>query len=398
MNKKKKIQIQKDDYDFYRISLPFSVWKKKNQSRQLFIELGKLHPCFAESCSFDYKLRLRRGGFEAGVVVINKDKLQEYKLQHPGKVLTVEESPNTRFFVRNKKPRNSIILGLLFSIGFILVLICTNQNKSSQAKKESQKTQVATQTDFYVQTVENPFFCLEELFEKLKVNGGTIENFNWKTDGYFCFFESDIKNIYPEELALNNCEENFSSLRFINGSPIFHLQTKNRFFIRNETPVQISSVIENKKHIREIIRQYGGTIIEETIEPFEIVFECNLLAAHNEQFLLTELSSLFENQNLLVMEISVTEGRNCQRIRMKIDSFNGKESAQLLRLLQKYLKLLVKSYKKAELPSPVKESLTAKNGNKQKKDGQLGKVIHKDGSVTAFYKNELGKIEIRRTK
>lgn len=388
----KLIRFSNDDYDLYKILLPFSIWKKKNQNRHISIEMGKLHPCFAESCNFDYKLHLGKKGFWADVVVINKDKLKEYEKKFPGKKFCVNEVKSKKLFCKQKKNRIAFVVLGAFAAASLPVFLSQNKMDSMQTNATEVLENKKSKVEFYAQN--NPLYYLEDLLEKIKIQGGSIENFNWKTDGFFSVIDGDVLNVYPEDISVKNCETHFSSLQFAENRPEFHLQLKARFTQAYETPIPPPIDSEGKKKIREIIRQYEGKIIEETVEPLEFVFDCNLLIKKNENSLFSELSEYLGKMDIRIQEVSISKGKSLERVRLLLNSNIPGEKETLLQLLQSNVTLFVS-------PSPAPNTTPKKSENNfqpAKGEKVLGKVVHKDGSISSFYKNESGKIEIRRIK
>ena len=78
MIKSRKNQVLREDFEKYRIHLPFSVILKGKVNKYIYSELEKRHPCFTNDCYFNSKFKFDGKGIDSDVLVMNKLKLSEY--------------------------------------------------------------------------------------------------------------------------------------------------------------------------------------------------------------------------------------------------------------------------------------------------------------------------------
>ncbi len=119
-------KLHKEDYDLYTIDLgklPLACSSRK--IRQLIrIQMEKLHPCFAEQCSFDYMLKKKKGKTAAQVIVIDSLVLARIMGTSGFSWMNAEEFGRKRLFLTERvhKARNitAFFIVLLFLTGVLL--------------------------------------------------------------------------------------------------------------------------------------------------------------------------------------------------------------------------------------------------------------------------------------
>jgi hypothetical protein len=88
--------IDERDYEQYWFLLPQGSRFGKNKNRFIREQLAKQHPCYSESCCYDFKYALLRGKLAARIVVMEKSVLARYRMSKKDKNLVIKNARTSR--------------------------------------------------------------------------------------------------------------------------------------------------------------------------------------------------------------------------------------------------------------------------------------------------------------
>lgn len=422
MNKSNTQLLSREDYELYKIPLPFSSLKKKTRNKMILMELGKLHPCFSDDCSFESRISLGKKGLTADVIVMSRFCLEKYKTDFPGKKLRAENFPKKSLFKESRKDsvKNGIKIGLILALIFAIAGLGYFSSYLSKVKaaKKNEKNSWILKNEMEEEKKPGKTFSytnlIEEIFKTAEMNKGKLNNFVWKQDGFKESFSFFVKGAYPEKFYSLPAEFNFSSLNFQNETPEFSLNGTAKII---PNPDGISKINENPEKmtaddslfrmvLREKIKNCGGKIIEESVTPFGITFEADIQEETENAAVIKEIKNLICEKQIEIKEFSLyAEKSGTYKISFVFGKTGFNHSGEILEALEKYKTLFAlekpaKSQKQDLLwKSDGEKNLKLKSGKKDgvlDTSGKIGCVIHADGSVNSFYKDQSGKIEIIR--
>jgi len=381
------------DYDFYIIPFPLKAFKKGQKNKYIYSELGKLHPCFSEDCCFDSRLRLESSGFKAEVVVMLKSRLADYKSRN--KDIYIEERKHFPFFRAHKSYKTirlSIVLCLILTIFFIL--FSALENKKTE-KREGVKDQFLAEENEAHKAYESNEIA--SFLWTLWGLGGRITSFEWKTDGFTSHARTEVKNIYPEEVAKTFPNAKCSSLVFQNKEPLLTVELEEKNFI--ETRPLPCDYTACKKEVRNLILSQGAKIIEESVNPYSIALEFSTV---KKDLALTSIKKLLQyllDNKLSLSSFSLITSKETLLLGL---SFSEVELSLFEKLGQRLCKILDLFFESSSRPEEENKAaknlvknlntITSKRTLQKKENNKLGQLIREDGSVLSFYKDKNGKI------
>ncbi len=115
----KKALIKKTDYDFYTISLPLSVLRKKRRKAFVSGELEKRHPQFSAALATDTRYTLRHFHPAAEITVMDGSVLADYHRRFPGQRLLLEGKKDYPVFFSPLNRKRSVIALFIFTGAFM---------------------------------------------------------------------------------------------------------------------------------------------------------------------------------------------------------------------------------------------------------------------------------------
>ena len=371
------------DYDFYTIPFPLNALKKDRRNKYIYSELGKLHPCFSDDCCFDVKLHLKKTGLMADVVVMQKIRLAEYKAK--SRNIYIEERKRIPFFkgYKSDKTLYLVILVLLAIGGFIFL-----RNVASRKKAENVSA-VPKELAYQNKTLSVRNICV--LLKTICESGGSVLQFEWKTDGFTEHTCVTIRGVFPEQLLQKSADISFSSVVFEDEVPLMTVNLAEKI----PAPDFSQELGElNRADFRSFVLQEGALITQETVSPYgmNIVIPQKAGQPQNDVFcsiidflISNEMSvSVFNlNQNENLMNISI------EFLPVKTDAFAAIGNA----LVEQ--NTVFQNIREEQLSA--NDTAVMKNQSPQFQDQQndltkIGQVTKPDGNIITFYKNTNGKI------
>ena len=403
--KKESLICSKQDYDFYKIILPFNIFAKGSKDKFLYSELGKLHPCFSDDFVFDKKFCIKKKKLVACVMVISRYKLAEYKSKNYERGLCIQEMGQKKYFVPKKK---KCFLLIIFALLVMCVagIICLCIRKSAVKKELKQENTVSVKNDELElqnkNTVEN-FKEIESLFLFIKKNNGNIDSFSMKIDGFTGRFELKINDVFPETLLDSFPEIKISSVKYDEEKPVVSISFSKRLFV-DAVDADLNISGENKmnnsirKQIRNFIQKNQIDLISETVQPFMMK-----LILEKKDF--PSLLDFLNENNVCISDFVISKNVSEVRVDMIFADDACFLQNTLFETLGNYCDLFklpeVASYEQQKIPVISEEKVKVKTlANVSDKKNQtnanvLGTIIKNDGTVMEYFKNSEGKIEKR---
>ena len=371
------------DYDFYTIPFPLKALKKGQKLRFLNGELGKLHPCYSDDCCFDSYLRLEKSGLKADVVVMQKYKLAEYKQQNGHKPVFVKERQKHPFFISNKSFKFSFWFILVFLL-FIFLLVFSLMFSGKTVVQD-----VFTEPVVTVQ--QEPVVPVTKLLETIKTAGGTITSFSWQTDGFKERVSVQVSGVFPEQLSHDFPEATFSSVSYRDRKPFVSFELNRKMMAAVVSQNRSASVSQNfdmqRVELRDFLSQNKIELIEEGVSPYSLklnvpsaVYEVffDFIAGHDEKSICVS--------SVLVQGRGQNNGAETLRIDLVFSTDFYCDCRQLLSALGKCSALFYVEQSPEQKTVPEKQIINHENKLK------VGQILHPDGSVTEFFKDQNGKI------
>ncbi len=123
-------QIECSDFERYYFPIPLRMIFGRKQSRFVYSELEKRHPCFSEDYNFDVHVKLQKNKLISDVDVIKNQKLLELKRENISGLFGIkfEGCKHKRFAKLNILPIAFILFFLIFISS--LFLLCSGSSES----------------------------------------------------------------------------------------------------------------------------------------------------------------------------------------------------------------------------------------------------------------------------
>lgn len=414
MKKTNALILNKRDYEIYDIPLPFSACFGKRKTKILNAELSKRHPCFSDSCSFDSKVSFSKEGFFAKVVVINNYNLRKYE-QNSSKMKIYSEELKNKVLFREPiwKKYKSFVFATLFLIVAAFFVFCISRKKTI-IQKESINQDTFLEKKILQRNIE-VFEIVKSFFGKIKLYGGLINSFSWNLEGFSEKISASVKNIYPEKFLDLTDDVIFSALTFSKGIPMFSINGSN-YVSLGETQGETREIPREK--IRKLIQNYKGLLIQETVEPYEIQFDVPLDFEIEKKRFFRSFKELGIENHLFPTKVLINHQKeNLYRVSLGFNKFESNNLSYVFEIIDSFFDFFEISKKVNSGKNTLSKSSSIQKKNQEQKrqmesldknpsknnvskDYQtpFGKVVHDDGSISSFYRNKDGKIEIRKEK
>ncbi|MCR4822051.1 MAG: hypothetical protein K5873_04155 [Treponema sp.] len=392
----KKIFISSDDYECYRMLLPWKYLFSSLKKNFILRELEKVHPCFSGNCCYDTKYSVRKKKLMADVVVMEKENLAEYRQK--GGLLYLQSEKKRSVFSSRAKIRRFLSIFMILMAGIFSFRIARScfypgEEVIVQGEKRELNDKVISQNEN--PNLENPDIFIPEVFLSVSRRGGKISSFSYSSKGEMG--TSLNRGLTTFSIYGCNCEEvanaRYSVVSFKNNRPYFELMLP--FSIKDfEEPVPSESTVEEKENLlpdlRKELASYGALIESQKnssdsveldfLAPFSSLYSC--------------LQSCIEIQrasNWRENYIYLSEkGKYC-KVRLKYSKNQGKTAFSALANCAKYSWLFSGEESSVKKSGGGKKGalLPVKTDSNEKKIGQIKK---KDGSVFVCFRNQKGKI------
>lgn len=388
-----KKQCDTKDYDFYSFSFPLSAFPRVKRNKYIYSQLEKIHPCFSDNCCFDYKFRLEKKGIKADVVVMQKYTLAEYK--NSKRRIVIPERKRTVFFAGIKLESIMavtafiIVLGLILS-GFVLVKKQKIGNDKSMLQiKETEKSQYPA-----------PFESVVLLLQNAERFGGTSDFFSWELNGFTEKTCLNVRNIFPEQIMDFLPQAVFSSVQFdsdITGT-VPHMTVQINQRLGNAFAQNYKYTSRNKAELRAFLMSQPEevSIMEETVKPDAIKFSLRGDLKNKTEKVL----AIINEKQVYISSLVIKKQGDEVLFEIVFSDMELKNQDRLIQTLMNSVSIffeeLVLQEEITQTDSKNKsqqQQITQwQNETQQEKLTLVGKIIHGDGNVTEYYKNQTGKI------
>jgi hypothetical protein len=386
--------IDEHDYEQYCFLLPAGSRFGKTKNRFIREQMAKQHPCYSESCCYDFKYTLLHGKIAARIVVMEKSVLARYRMNKKDKKFVIKNartSRDERVFQNNAHFLTYIPVLLLLVL--IPAFLPRNEKQFNPPALESQEEFLSV-TRF-----------LPDIFFVLEQGNGRITSFEYLYGTHEEKTEIGIAGVYPESIQagvhLGKDELiAFSPITFNELLPLFSFAVSKPVETRNYfTPVGFAESGSILPRIRNAVLNAQGILFKENIEKNEM--ECFIPFEQLSAFL-RELEDLQSSSNFTAGYVRMIEDAERNGVTAAVSFFNqsehtgAKKGGVDLLLLSDYSRLFTK--KTEAVPEKKENSAdtgTLKNTSATYK--KIGSIIKNGTVVTEFFKTTVGKI-IRRDK
>ena len=380
------------DYDFYTIKFPLRALQKKGRLRFLNAELGKLHPCFSDDCSFDSHLRLDKAGLMADVLVMQKFKLAEYKKSNGQRPVFIKEKERLAFFSGNKKRK---LFGFILSSLLLLLIIFFPPVFRDYFAKNISSNESSVQSQVFPPEKEWQT-ATDRLIAVISSSGGFITSFEYKIEGFNEIAKLGVKNIYPETIAGFFPQALFSPLVFEQSFPFFTVEIISKIFLnqsQTEASSSVSDSFELRKDFRSFLIENNYQILEESIKPYslKIQFLKNKGQEKNqESAAFKTLFDFIEKNGLWLKSLSLIPADQTLNFSMIFSETSFDFQNNLYKSLKENTDIFFKSIEADK--STVQKTAAPRKTFSTGGDNKIGQLLKADGTIIEFYKDKNGKI------
>jgi len=403
----KKVFVKKEDYDNYKIRLPLRFFTKRKRKNFISRELEKNHPCYSMDTCTDEKLKIEHFGITADVVVMEREKISQYKINFPKKNLFLEENKKRSVFNSDlERKRKILLLSILAIISFATIKVCNFLLDRTDEKIEN--TQI-TKNEERENLVKESLFTPQELFSivlaSIRSKKGYLKNLSWSNGK--CSFA--IEGCNSEDISCASyCVVSYSS-----GQPQFNFVSRvndkkiesNRILfdsdfknVENLIPLIRNSVIDcecevlSEKSEKDFAAISFVSTQKQLKNVLQSVFETARLSGWIETAISLENANFNENENpneLSKKHISIN--LSFKNLGEKIEDFDSP-----LKVLSNYCDVFVRHIEKKTKNEIYKTKMqtqknTQKVAEKSNENVKIGE-IKKNGKLFSFYRNSNGNI------
>ena len=386
--------IDERDYEQYCFLLPPGNRLGKNKNRFIRAQMAKQHPCYSESCCYDFKYELVRGKIAARIVVMEKSVLARYRMNKNLVIKNARTARDERVFQNNA--RFLAYLPALLLLVLIPAFLPRTEKQLMPPAPESQKEFLSVTR------------LLPDLFFILTQENGRIASFEYLYGVHEERIEIAVAGVYPESIQAGvplDQEEviSFSPVTFSERRPLFSFAVAKPSEAQNYfAPVGYAQSAPILPRIRNAVLNAQGILFRENIEKNEI--ECFIPFGQLSAFL-RELESLQNASSAAADYVRITEDAEKNGVTMAVSFFNQAENTGIkksgadLLLLSNYARLFKTKENETVL---AKKAHTASAGagtlkNTSAAYTRVGAITKNGTVVTEFLKTAEGKI-IRRDK
>jgi hypothetical protein len=393
--KEEAMYIDERDYEQYCFLLPAGSRFGKNKNRFIREQMTKQHPCYSESCCYDFKYTLLRGKLAARIVVMEKSVLACYRMNRKDKNLVIKNARTSRDErVFQSSARFLAYIPILLLLVLLPAFLPRSEKQLMPPEPEPQKEFLSI-TRF-----------LPELFFILTQENGRITSFEYFYGPREEKAEIGIAGVYPESIQASISLDQdelivFSPITFNEFLPSFSFAVSKPAEGRNYvTPAGYAESASILPRIRNAVLNAQGILFRENIEKNEI--ECFIPFEQLGAFL-SELENLENSSDFAAGYVRIAEDAEKYGVMAAVSFFYRSETTAVktdgidLLFLSNYSGLfkIKKTETVAEKKSNSASTSSIKNTSAAYK--KVGSIIKNGTVVTEFLKTEEGKI-IRRDK
>lgn len=383
------VKLEKADYDFYRVKIPFSKMIGKKRNLFLWNELEKKHPCFSNRNAVDCKFQFGTGGLFANLTVTEKSVLLDYKSRYPKAMLVTEEE--NRVF-DGKKKTVLLFLAVSLLICFILFL----QIRSQKEVHVNEEVSVPVISENVPKKVEKSTSVVEDFFRILGTDGEKIREFSW----------SYVKGVENCSVSLSDIDP----LLFMGWEKLLKresfAQYKNNIVscvLEFSNPVSVSEnalcSLEDRKAfingIRKHLEQYDCNILSETFGENGTFYRLNVESTDLSFFKDSEENPVFTASEYDLSCLKITASDSGKYLCLL--EFNDSYTSPFKNRIPEIIVQKTSVFKKELVKEKNIQGRNAENkplSFEQKTEGlrKFGVISHGTDPGTVFYKNEKGRI------
>jgi hypothetical protein len=403
-----KHSVDPADFESYVIPLPAGSRFGKKKESYIRGQLEKRHPCFSDSCCYDARYVFMGKELAVNTIVMDKVVLSRYRLQFPGKMLTVKVPAKNTENAGGKKverrifqQRSIVVPAVITPVVFSALVFGVFQPQQ----------EMGVVTDIVADSVivqeaptilePQPSALLEELFAAISgadSNGrGIILRFEFSRQNDAESISMELSGIYPESLQqILTYPVSFSPVTYHEGIPSFTLSLvsaneKKRIPEIEQTAALISQeslATDIVPMLRKIITESGGTMIQEFAGQGEVKFH---IPSINFTSLMERLETLRAKSKAAVKKFSLVNRSGNQNsefegyIDVDIDINTGTIS---FKPFAEYPGLFTKHMPKPEIPKQIQKQVSRSIPASYTKIGE----IQEGGKKCVFYRTPEGKI------
>jgi hypothetical protein len=390
--------INEYDYEQYCFLLPSGSRFGKNKNRFIREQLAKQHPCYSDSCCYDFKYELLRGKIAARVVVMEKSVLARYRMNKKGKNLVIKN-------VHTSREERVFQSGARF-FAYIPALLLLVLVPAFLPRGEKQFAPPVLEADEEFISVTR---ALPAFFSAISQENGRVTSFEYFYGQREEKTEIGVAGVYPESIAASAALDKgefivFSPIAFNGQEPSFSFviskSAREGDYFGDDGFAYASSPLPR---MRNAVLNAHGVLVKEDSKKNEL--GCFVPFEHLSAFLI-EMENLRRASNLIASNARITcdEGRGGAAV--QVSFLNQGENAVpknentdfSFAVLSGYAQLFVG--KKSDA-APQKKADTAKAVQQNIIPDSYKKIgaITKNGSVvTEFFKTAEGKIIRRDSK
>lgn len=233
--------IQKDDYDLYKILIPFNLHGNKRR-KYINRELEKMHPGFSDLCVYDLKYTFGHKKLIANIAVMNALKLAEYQ-SGSKKSLKLEGFGKAKYF-----GQRNILAKIIFTLTFILFisigisLVTKNHKKYAQEKSENVENNELLLENREIESF-NTAYIIPEVFRNIERLGCRIKSFSLELAEELSSEKTIASNFAAEISSSTDSFSEESVLDFFNG--LFLVSSSNVLNERNISALNFDNELTN---------------------------------------------------------------------------------------------------------------------------------------------------------
>lgn len=370
------MEINNKYYEQYELDY-FNAKKKYKKMKINSIvraEIEKLHPDFHKDTIYFTKIILIKGRLRILIFVFNNYS----DLLNNKKNFIIDKKYGLKFNLSNEKKIIYVTtLFIIFSVSFMLFLVCSLDNNYAEIEKE---LDVKNKN---VESITKTSEIMKLIFKEVeKQNKYKINNFEYKCVNNYevidiCFENFNFKNFIDsisEELLKVDLDYSIEEIAYVNNIPVFEIEFKRKI---NKQNIKL----ENKfidEELKELIVINNGYLKSEDINylSFVIPKECVYKLFSSEKWINYKILNIYLNLSNEMCDVQINLGnKSC-----------------LYGLTNEDLKIIsrnMKSIKNNKIVESKKEDISLGN--------LIGK-ISKDGKIIKCIKDDKGKIIIKRSE
>lgn len=370
-----KVFVLRQHYDYYEITMPHIMMRKKYRDAFIYRELEKMHPLFSNRFCCDTRFVLKNGKAVAQVVVMDRIRLAEYRTSHPRKNLFLEGKRRSVF----SKELNARFLVPVCAAALFTGCILTAKYTDNQ-KRKPDGVKTGSQTPCTAAVLSAPEEVCAAVLAAVKKTNGKLASF--KLQNGKCIFS--LWGCHPEDIAkTESCVVSYQ-----NGQPHFTIVISSADSIREPAVGENckKTVMEFVPLLRKNLLSGGCTVASEQI--YEDRADICFYAPYRMLSLgLRECASVAEDSGWSSRDLSVESNELSCTVRISFTT--GRSGASVCRTLSAYSELFNSQQAAAKKNVPQKQErqvVHQPNSNKEK----VGEIISENGMRLYYYRNSSG--------